>query len=111
MDNVKNDAYYIGKIKNDLRFVINHTEGKSKEEFEKDEVLIDCIMFRIIQIAENNSRLSDDFKSGHKDVPWMAIKGMRNKIVHDYGVVDLSIVYDTVINGIPEMYRKIEKIV
>ena len=28
---------------------------------------------------------------------------MRNRIVHDYGYVDLTIVYDTVIHGIPEM--------
>jgi len=37
----------------------------------------------------------------------MAIKGMRNKIVHNYGVVNMSIVYDTVTRGIPEMYRKL----
>lgn len=30
-------------------------------------------------------------------------KGMRNKIVHDYGVVSMTIVYDTVINHIPKM--------
>ncbi len=38
------------------------------------------------------------------------IKGMRNKIVHDYGYVDLTIVYDTVIHGIPDMYEKLESI-
>ena len=58
--------------------------GKTKEEIEENEILIDSILFRIIQIAENNSKLSEEFKSNHKEVPWVAIKGMRNKIVHDY---------------------------
>lgn len=62
-------------------------------------------MFRIIQNAENNNKLTENFKNSHNDIPWNAIKGMRNKIVHNYGYIDFSQVYDTVINGIPEMYE------
>lgn len=110
MDNVKNDRYYLGKIKTDLKFVIDHTAGKSKEEIEADELLIDSIMFRIIQISENGGKLTDKFKAAHTEVPWLAVKGMRNRIVHDYGYVDLTVVYDTVIHGIPEMYEKLLQI-
>ena len=110
MDNIKGNQYYLDRIKTDLKFVIAHTQGKTKEEIEADELLIDSIMFRIIQIAENNSRLTDQFKAEHSEVPWIAIKGMRNKIVHDYGYVDLTIVYDTVIHGIPDMYEKLKSI-
>lgn len=107
MDNVKNDRYYLGKIVDDLKFVIDHTEGKTREEIENDEVLIDSILFRIIQISENNGKLTDLFKADHQDVPWLAIKGMRNRIVHDYGIMDFSIIYDTVVHGIPETYEKL----
>ena len=107
MDNVKDDRYYLGKIIDDLKFVIDHTEGKTREEIENDEVLIDSILFRIIQISENNGKLTDLFKADHQDVPWLAIKGMRNRIVHDYGVMDFSIIYDTVVHGIPETYEKL----
>ncbi len=110
MDNVKDDWYYLEKIKEDLYFVIKHTAGKTKGEIEADEILVDSIMFRIIQIAENNNHLSDSFKARHKEVPWLAIKGMRNRIVHDYGYVDLTVVYDTVIRGIPEMLQKLSDI-
>ena len=110
MDNIKDDRYYVEKIKADLKFVIDHTAGKTKKEIESDELLIDSIMFRIIQISENNGKLTDRFKSQHEDVPWLAIKGMRNRIVHDYGYVDMSVVYDTVINGLPEMYEKLNAI-
>ncbi len=110
MDNVKDDRYYLKKIITDLKFLIDHTSGKTKEEIEKNELLIDSIMFRIIQISENNNKLSDQFKALHKDVPWLAIKGMRNRIVHDYGYVDLTVVYDTVITGIPDMYEKLKSI-
>ena len=83
------------------------THGKTKQEVEENQLLVDSIMFRIIQIAENNGKLSDGFKAKHNNIPWMAIKGMRNRVVHDYGYVDLSFVYDTAINGMPQMYEKL----
>ena len=110
MDREKNDQYYLDRIKTDLKFVIDHTKGKSTEEIESDALLIDSIMFRIIQISENNSKLSKQFVSSHKEVPWAAIKGMRNRIVHDYGEVNFNFVYDTVFNGIPQMYESIQNI-
>jgi len=110
MDNTKNDRYYVEKIINDLKFVIDHTTGKTKDEIEADELLLDSIMFRIIQISENYGKLTPQFKADHADVPWLAIKGMRNRIVHDYGEVDLIVVYDTVINGIPKMLERLENI-
>ena len=110
MDNIKNYRYYLEKIISDLQFIIEQTKGKTQNEIEENILLIDSIMFRIIQIAENNSRLSDEFKSKYTEIPWMAIKGMRNKIVHNYCVVNMTIVYDTVTRGIPEMYEKLIKI-
>lgn len=110
MDNVKNDKYYLEKIISDLGFIIEHTKGKTKDEIENNDLLVDSIMFRIIQIAENNSRLSEEFKKKYSENPWVAIKGMRNKIVHDYGVVNMVIVYDTVTRWIPEMYEKLMRI-
>lgn len=35
---------------------------------------------------------------------------MRNRIVHDYGNVDLSVVYDTVVNDIPQLLKEFENI-
>jgi len=110
MDNVKNDKYYLEKIISDLRFIIEHTKGKTKDEIENNDLLVDSVMFRIIQIAENNSRLSEEFKKKYSEIPWVAVKGMRNKIVHDYGVVNMVIVYDTVTRWIPEMYEKLMRI-
>ena len=109
MDN-KNDKYYLDKILEDLEFVITHCANKTKEELVKDEVLIDSILFRIIQISENNGKLSDDFKDAHRHIPWASIKGMRNQIVHNYGNVDLSIVYDTATRGMVQMHKLLKAI-
>lgn len=82
-------------------FVASHTGEITLDEFEKNEVLVDSVMFRMIQISENSAKLTDEFKSMHANIPWRAIKGLRNRIVHEYGNVDLSVVYDTVKKDIP----------
>ena len=108
MDNVKNDKYYIDKILVDLEFLIEHIQGLTKEDIETNELLLDSIMFRIIQISENSNKLTDAFKENNKSIPWVSLKGMRNRIVHDYGEVDYSIIIDTVLIDIPEVYELIK---
>ena len=111
MDNKKDDQYYLGKLVTDLAFILEHTEGLTQSEFEDNEILIDSVMFRLIQVSENSDKLTDKFKAQHSIVPWRAMKGMRNRIVHEYGNVDLAVVYDTVKIDIPELLYMLKKIV
>ena len=107
MDNVKDDSYYVDKLKTDLAFISLHMSGKSSEDFDADEVLQDSMMFRLIQISENAQKVSAEFKALHGDIPWGDVYGLRNRIVHEYGNVDMSIVYDTLVYDIPDFLRKL----
>lgn len=110
MDNIKNNQYYIDKILADLKFVIDHTQGKTQQEIEADDLLVDSIMFRVIQVAESSMKLDEEFQKRNSHIPWKAIRGMRNMIVHNYGAVDLAIVYDTVVNSIPDLYKMLTNV-
>ena len=61
MDNVKNDTYFANKIRDDLIFIVNYTKNIDEEELSKNEILLDSMMFRLIQISENAKRLSDEY--------------------------------------------------
>ena len=108
MDNIKNDTYYIAKIIKDIDFIIKNMSSVSVEDFSKNEILQDSMMFRLIQISENAKKLSDTYKMQHSEIPWTDLYGLRNKIVHEYGRVDLGIVYDTLVNDIPEVRKLLE---
>ena len=108
MDNIKNDTYYIAKIIKDIDFIIKNMSSVSVEDFSKNEILQDSMMFRLIQISENAKKLSDTYKMQHSEIPWTDLYGLRNKIVHEYGRVDMGIVYDTLVNDIPEVRKLLE---
>ena len=93
MNNIKDDGYYLQKIRKDLNFI--------------NEVLQDSMMFRLIQVSENARKLTDAFKEEHNQVPWGDVYGLRNRIVHDYGMVDLHVVYVTLIKDVPELMNSL----
>ncbi len=107
MDNTKNDIYYIDRIRKDLQFITIHMKEVDIEELNKNEILLDSMLFRMIQISENSKNLSDEYKEKNSNIPWNAMYGLRNRIVHDYGNVDLNIVYETLKNDIPDLLEMI----
>ena len=111
MDNIKNDAYYIKKMLKDIKFIIENTKKISLSELENNEILCDSVMFRLIQISESSVKLTSEFKDSHIDIPWQSIKGMRNRIVHEYGNVEFDIVYQTITEDIPIICNKLDNLV
>ena len=108
MNNIKNDEYYISKIKEHLNFICNHMSKIDKDNFNKDEILQKAMSFSLVQISEDSKNLSDEYKTNHNQIPWTDIYGLRNRIVHDYGNVDLTIIFETLKNDIPEVLKLIQ---
>ena len=110
MNNTKSDRYFLSKILLELNFIIEHTKEKTIEEIENNIILLKSIMFSLIQISEHSDKLSTELKNQYKDVSWRAMKGMRNRIVHDYGNVDIKIIFYTCKVSVPEFFKQIRNI-
>lgn len=107
MDNTKNDHYYLEKIKTDISFIVKHMKDVDLKELNENEVLLDSMLFRMIQISENAKKLSSEYKNDKSNLPWDEMSGLRNRIVHDYGNVDLNIVYETLKYDIPDLLKQL----
>ncbi len=107
MDNTKNDNYYLDKIKTDIEFIIVHMKDVDLQELNDNEVLLDSMLFRMIQISEKAKRLSEEYKEEKSNLPWNELAGLRNRIVQDYGNVDLNIVFETLKYDIPELMEQL----
>ena len=67
------------------------------------------MLFRMIQISENAKKLSAEYKKEKPGLPWDEMSGLRNRIVHDYGNVDLEIVFETLKYDIPELMEQLKE--
>ncbi len=77
--------------------------GSDYSTFQSDISFQYSVSMCIIQIGELVTRLSEQFIRDHKNIPWHEIRAMRNLHAHDYDRVDLSIVWNTVMEDIPDL--------
>lgn len=78
--------------------------GNSFEIFQADQDYQHSVSFCILQIGELVNGLTDEFRSRTKErIQWQQIKAMRNIVVHDYGHIDLEVVWSVVVVNIPEL--------
>ena len=84
--------------------------GSSFNTFQADRDYQRSISFCILQIGELVNGLTEEYRSATKDrVQWQQVKGLRNVIVHNYGSIDLQVVWDVATIDIPKLGRFCEE--
>jgi uncharacterized protein with HEPN domain len=97
------DKTRLQHIRDAAQKIINFTDGKTRESLAKDDMLQFALVRLVEIIGEAAARLSDDLTAKHSDIPWTAIVGMRNRLVHAYFDIDLDVVWDTVTVAVPDL--------
>lgn len=87
------------------------TAGKTRKNLEKDRMRVLAIIKSIEIIGEAASKVSEEFKSENKNIPWNDITSMRNRLIHAYFDVNLDIVWQTIKTDLPDLIKALEKIV
>ena len=86
------------------------TNAVGENDFYENIYHQDICSFYCLQIGENANSLSEVFIQNHPGIEWRKIIGFRNVIAHDYGAVDVKILWDIVNRNIPELKRFCEKL-
>ena len=94
---------YIEKIR-------SYVGARDYDAFAKDTQLVDACVFNLSQIGELVGKLEAVFMQENPDVPWRQMRGLRNKIVHDYEGVNLILVWEIISVDLPELKNKLERI-
>ena len=61
-------------------------------------------------IGEAAKKNPADFKVKWDSIKWKNMAGMRDRLIHDYIGINYSIVWDVVINKIPELNDQIQNV-
>ena len=67
-----------------------------------------AVLHELLVLGEAAKRLSVAFREEHLDVPWKAIAGMRDRLLHGYDDVDLDLVWKTVDEDLPALVKRLE---
>lgn len=91
----------------DIEYLLKQYE-QSFEKYQKEISFQYACNMCIIQIGELVSRLSEETMEENREIPWRAIKAMRNLHAHDYENVDLEIVWNTLTEDITVLKEQLE---
>lgn len=75
-----------------------------------NKMMQDAIIRQIEIIGEATSRISIVFKNEYPELPWVDMKDMRNKLIHNYFGVNIKHVWNVVTQDIRPLKLQVEKI-
>jgi len=61
-------------------------------------------------IGEAAKNISKTTKQKYNTVEWRKISGLRDIIIHQYFGVDYDLIWDIIVNKIPDLYQNVNKI-
>jgi uncharacterized protein with HEPN domain len=70
--------------------------GRQRADLDTDQMLLFAVMRAIEIVGEAASRVSPECRAAVPGLPWPAIVGMRNRMVHAYFDIDHDVVWQTV---------------
>ena len=92
----KNDLVYLGHMLDMAESALGKVRGRARADYDQDENLRMALALLIQTIGEAGRHVSPQFRTGHPEIPWAQVIGMRHKIVHDYMHINFDIVWDVV---------------
>ena len=105
------DRIIIQKIIVYIEDVETYVKGLEPKDFLDDKKTITACAFTVSQIGELVKDITDETIEKYKEIPWNSIKGMRNRIIHDYENVDLSVLWGTIKESLPDLKNKLKDII
>jgi uncharacterized protein with HEPN domain len=90
--------------------IAQYVEGMTWEAFSTDQKTIDAVVRNIEIIGEASRHVPEGIAARYSHIPWTAMRGMRNILIHEYFLVSLSILWRTVTHNLPPLVPELQRI-
>src|SRR5471030_932101 len=106
----RSQSVYLEDIIESIDFIFSYLENKTEHDFINEMLLQDAVIRRFEIIGEASSKVSESLKASYPEVKWKLMKGMRNRLVHEYFGVMADTVYRTIYADLPVLKEQLLKI-
>jgi uncharacterized protein with HEPN domain len=73
------------------------------ENFAANSLVVDACVFNLSQIGELVAPLEKSFRDARPQIPWAQIYHLRNRIVHDYEGVNITLIWQIIHDDLPTL--------
>jgi len=90
--------------------ISRYLSGVDREAFLVNEEKRSAVYGELVMLGEASTRLSDQLKQRHGQIPWPQIIGMRHRIIHAYDEVNWHIAWQVATHDVPELIHEVRMI-
>jgi uncharacterized protein with HEPN domain len=105
----KDPRVYLAHIMECIQKIERFT-AEGKKRFFQEAMVQDAVLRNFQVIGEAAKRLDDPYRQAHPQVPWRALAGLRDVLIHQYEGVDLERVWAIVEHELPGLKRAISSL-
>ena len=107
---MRDETIILKKMTEYIRQAQEYVKEHSFESFMADNRTIHAAAFAICQFSELTQQLRDETRSVYSAIPWAQIRGIRNRIIHNYDSVDFKILWNIIKSDLPKLEQELGKI-
>ena len=104
------DRMILQKIAGYISEALSYTHGMSFNDFSGDTKTVNATAFVLGQIGELAKHISKETQAAKPHIQWRGIRGLRNRIVHDYENIDMNMFWDVIQDDLPELETQMKKL-
>ena len=103
----RDDRVFLVDMLNHAREAVELLGIASLDKLKRDRVTELALRKLVEIVGEAASRVSPATQLGHPEISWSQIIGVRNRLVHGYDVIDLSILWNIVREDLPPLIEQL----
>ncbi|MBI4505937.1 MAG: DUF86 domain-containing protein [Chloroflexi bacterium] len=99
---------FLSDILESIAAIREYTEHTSKEGFMRSRTMQDAVIRRLGINGEAAGRIPREMQISYPAIPWRPISAMRNRLIHEYGRVDLELTWEVVQRELPILEEQVK---
>ena len=108
---MSDDRAHLLDIHHAAGLIVQFVAELSVNDFLESDLVRSGVILQFLILGEATKRLSADFKARHPHLPWQAMAGMRDRLIHGYDSVNLEVVWTTATCDVPQLIEKLEPLI
>lgn len=95
--------FYVDDMVDFAGKVLAYTDGLDQAGFVESELTYDATLRNLELIGEAATRIPDEVRTTHPEIPWRMIIATRNRLIHGYLGIDNDTLWSIIRDDVPNL--------